>query len=199
MPTTVSNGTSIGARLWIPSFRYVGAELNYRGVSYSVDPQPLCAGLGRPCAGAAPVGDFVSDLRVLGLARYYFDAGSSTFHVGARLGYDGQSIRKWSVANNAINPENGWVSGLGVGAELGAEIGSKVNLGAAFTEGLAGGGTPSSTQLNIDFGYTIVPHLFLGLGYELNVRSFDLESNDQPVAQIADRMHAGSLSVGVEF
>ena len=127
--------------------------------------------------------------------------GSSTLHLGARLGYTMTDVHVYQASATTIDPNDFFVSGLGVGAEFGADIGPKFSMLFAFTEHLGGFTSPYNTQLNLNLSYALTDHLYLGAGYELSARKFEIGSVDSSgaVGEIQDKLNAGSLFMGVQF
>ncbi|HNC95961.1 MAG TPA: hypothetical protein PKW90_07540, partial [Myxococcota bacterium] len=92
-----------------------------------------------------------------------------------------------------------FISGLGLGAEVTADIGPKFGVGLNFTEYLAGGSTPYNSELGLDLTYSLTDFLYLGLGYEFQSRNIELSENDSPSGEIKDSSHVAKLGVGVQF
>lgn len=199
MPTSIAQGGGISARFFIPGFRYVGVDGALRVNAYSVAPQALCEGLGQPCPSADPIGDQLINAHILAVGRYVVDLGGTTLGAGVRLGYGGGSVRTWSASETAIDPGTLFISGLGVGAEVTADIGPKFGLGVNATEYLAGGSTPYNTEIGVDLSYSFTEMLFAGLGYEAQFRSIELVEGDSPSGEISDSSHVVKLGVGVQF
>lgn len=200
MPTSIAQGGGINARFFVPGFRYVGVDAGLRANVYSVAPQALCEGLGQPCPSAGAIADQLLNVHVLAVGRYVVDVGSTTIGVGARIGYGGSTVRTWSVPDaTSIDPGTLFISGLGLGAEVTADIGPKFGVGLNFTEYLAGGSTPYNSELGLDLTYSLTDFLYLGLGYEFQARNIELSENDAPSGEIKDSSHVAKLGVGVQF
>ncbi len=183
----LSQGFNVNGRLWLPMVKYVGAEVQVKSSRYSLDPAPLCAALGRPCADAELVGDWVTDVRGLVVGRYPFESGSSQFWVGARAGYDLSDVQAIQSKSNSVDLTQVAISSLAVGAELGANVGPKLFFHTDFTEYLAGGTTPFDTTFNVEGGYAFLPNVYFSIAYDLGFRKIDvLDANNNKVGEVTD-------------
>lgn len=183
----LSQGFNVNGRVWLPMVKYVGAEVQVKSSRYSLDPAPLCAALGRPCADAALVGDWVTDVRGLVVGRYPFEAGASQFWIGARAGYDLSDVQAIQSKQNSVDLTQVPISSLAVGAELGANIGPKLFFHTDFTEYLAGGTTPFDTTFNVEGGYAFLPNVYFSIAYDLGFRKIAvLDTNNNKIGEVTD-------------
>lgn len=197
--TATAQGVELNVRAFQPSFRYLGLEGGYRAVHYAVDPSALCQKLGRPCEDASAVGDWVTDLHFLGLARYPFESGNNLYWAGARLGYAFGDVEGIQATDNTIDFPQFRVNGLALGAELGVEIGSKLFFTPAFTEYLAGGSAPYDTVFTAELGYALIDQLYVSAKYEMSARKISvLDGASNKVGEISDSLNALTLSVGTQ-
>lgn len=199
-----AQGLQVAARAWVPSLPYIGADVEVRAGRYTLDPAPLCTKLGRPCADAGAVGDWLVEAHVLAAGRYPFDVGASQFWIGARAGWSQSDMQAYKVVNNAIELEQLPISSLAVGPEVGAEIGENVFLHTYFLESLAGGTNPYNTQFGVDGGYTFGSgggmRPYVSAAYDFSVRKLGvLNSGGDQVGELQDTQHAVTISAGVSL
>jgi len=195
-----TTGVTLNARYFQPNFRYLGLEGALRVTSYAVDPTPLCAGLGKPCDGTPSVADALVDLHLLGVARYAFDTGNSMFWAGARIGYGYGDVQGISATDTTIDFPQFKVNALGLGAELGGEIGDRLLVQAGFTEYLAGGGSPYDTTFGLELAYSLTDLVYLSGAYDLSARKVSVLDNDNnKVGEISDTLNVGTISVGISL
>ena len=198
-----ANGFQAAARAWIPGLPYVGIDAEIHAGRYTIDPAPLCAKLGRPCADAEEVGDWLVESRILAAGRYPFDVGASQFWIGGRVGWSQSDVQAYKVVNNKIELDQLPISSLALGPELGVEIGQHVFLHTYFLESLAGGTSPFNTQFGVDGGYAfgtgaVAP--YVSAAYDFSVRKLDvLNSGGEQVGELQDSQHAVTVSVGVQL
>ncbi|MDP2316029.1 MAG: invasin domain 3-containing protein [Pseudomonadota bacterium] len=199
-----AQGFQAAGRLWVPGIPYLGANAELRVGRYTLDPAPLCAELGRPCADAEPVGDVLLDAKVLVAGRYPFDVGASQFWVGAQAGWSQSDVQAYKVVNNAIELDQISISSLAIGPEVGVEIGKNVFLHTYFLEHLAGFTTPYNTQFGVDGGYAfgdgsgLAP--YVSGAYDFSARKVAVEnSGGESVGEVSDGQHAITISVGIQL
>ncbi len=195
----MSQGFGLNARVWVPGVPYLGAEVQGKSTRYSLDPTALCAALGRPCADVGNVGDWVTDIRALGVGRYPFAAGKSQFWVGARVGYDTSDVQAIQASATSVDLTQKWIHSMAVGAELGANVGERVFFHTDFTEYLAGVTTPWCTTFNVEGGVAFLPNMYASVAYDLSIRKIDvLDDTDQKIGEVSDveGVTGGNLPVG---
>lgn len=197
---SLAPGGAALVRAWIPGFRWAGVEASFKTTTYAINPEPLCAEIGRPCTGSPAIADYVSAGRVLALGRYAFDAGNTQIWIGGRVGYSAADVQAIQVAGDELKFPQLVVSSLALGAEVGAEIGERLFVSTALTEDLAGGGTPWSTQFGVDLGYAFTQNVFAAVGYDLTVRRISvLDEGNEKVGQLEDLANAALLSIGFQL
>ena len=113
-PNATSLGADVGARLWASD--YFGVDARVRATFHGVTADVF---------GGAVAPDTLMLVEAHGLARYPFQAGSSQFHVGARLGVGMADFIYYtgSVDSGTVEYSNFLVPELDVGAEIGALVG----------------------------------------------------------------------------
>ncbi|MFZ5482423.1 MAG: Ig-like domain-containing protein [Myxococcota bacterium] len=206
-PTAISfeepipaQGFSGSARVWVPTFRYVGADVGVSFARYSLDPAPLCAKLGRPCEDAGLQEDWIGQARVLAAARYPFEVGASEFSVGARVGWSMSDVQAYLKEKDSIKLEQIWINSLALGPEVHAEIGESLFFQTYFLEHLAGGSSPFDTQFGVTAGYAFVDNVYAAVAYDLSIRKVSVaNASEEPIGEIADRLHGATLSVGFQY
>ncbi|MSP56377.1 MAG: hypothetical protein EXR69_12360 [Myxococcales bacterium] len=183
----VSQGGTVTALAFVPGVKYVGGELALRGIRYSLDPTALCEALGRPCADSAAIANWVTDVRLVGVARYPFESGKSQFWVGARVGGALNNVLVIQAAKNKLNLTPIAIGSLALGAELGANIGSKVFFRTDFTEYLAGFTAPYTHSFNVEGGFAFLPNVYASVAYDLSIRKIDvLDKSGNKIGEVSD-------------
>lgn len=197
---SVAPGFQANLRMWSPGFAYAGVDVGVGTSTYSIDPAPLCAELGRPCDGAAAQTDWVNRAHAWLLGRYPFEVGANRYWLGARVGYAVADLQAIQVSGDELLLPQLPVNGLALGVEVGADVGTKLFLGAGFTETLAGGSTPWDTAFDAEVGYAFLDNVYASLAYNLSLRNISvLDAGNEKIGEIADASNAGVLSVGVQF
>lgn len=184
-------GAQLGARAWFVD--YFGASATFRSTYYAIQAAQF----------NEPAPDWLYDADVSLHARYPFDVGSDQFWLGAKAGYRYNDFLLFTGCLDdgcTVNFEALGVHGLGVGGELGAEIGPFF-LVAAYTHGLANFATPYSSTVDVDLGWAFVEHVFADIGFSSSSRSVTLEGADSGVTrgEIADSQLVFRGGVGVQF
>lgn len=183
----VSQGVNVNARAFVPGVKYVGGELSVRGTRYSLDPTSLCEALGRPCADSAAIGNWVTDARLVGVARYPFESGKSQFWVGARVGGALSNVLAIQATESKLNLTPIEIGSLALGAELGANIGTRVFFHTDFTEYLAGFTSPFTTAFNVEGGFAFLPNVYVSVAYDLAIRKIDvLDDAGNKIGEVSD-------------
>jgi hypothetical protein len=198
-----AQGFQVAGRVWVPGLPYLGANVEVDAGRYTLDPAPLCQELGRPCANAEPVGDWLVDAKILAAGRYPFDVGGSQFWVGAQAGWSQSDVQAYKVVDNAIELDQLAISSLAIGPEVGVEVGKNLFFHAYFLEHLAGFTTPFNTEFGVDGGYAfgdgtgLAP--FVSAAYDFGARKVAVEnSGGDSVGEISDSQHAVTISVGIQ-
>ena len=184
-----------------------GAELAFRGWFldyFGIDASTRLTAwsLQADAFGSATVPDQIVDVNALAIARYPFAVGDDHFWVGARAGYQGSDILYFSGSFEAGAAEyrSLYVQGLGLGGELGAEVGDLYihgNLDARFV------GVSRLLGLGVDahVGYDITDFLFADLGFGYRDRQVTVlgELSENEVGELSDRQILGRIGVGYRF
>ncbi|MCO4746451.1 MAG: Ig-like domain-containing protein [Proteobacteria bacterium] len=190
-PNAMSLGFDVDARAWF--IKYIGAEVHVRSTFHGVQ--------------AAVFGDQVApDTLMLveahGLARYPFQAGSNSFHIGARAGVGVSDFIYYSgdADGGVVDYANFVVPSLDLGAEIGAQIGD-LGLLAGFTEGLAYFSVPSRTSIDIGATYDITDPIFIHAGFGVQSRKLPVIGNNTGDEQgvITDGQLQGTIGAGIAF
>jgi hypothetical protein len=199
--SSLSYGGHVQGRAFLPMFKYVGLEADFRGTTYSLNPVPLCAALESECPNEPLVSDTVLATRVVGIGRYAWDSGANQFGVGGRVGWGVSDVQIFTVkGGQEITLDQIYINSLAVGAEFTADVGKSLFFVGSFTEHLAGGGAPYNTEAQLEVGYAFLPFLYGSLSYDLSMRAIEIENRDgNKVGQITDSLHGGALSLGLQL
>jgi hypothetical protein len=184
-------GAQLGARAWFVD--YFGASATFRSTWYAIQ----AANFNEP----AP--DWLYDADVSVHARYPFDVGDDQFWLGAKAGYRYNDFLLFTGCFDdgcIVSFEALGVHGLGVGGELGAEVGPFFLLGG-YTHGLANFSTPYSSTVDVDLGWAFVEHVFADIGFTSSSRSVTLQGADSGLTrgEIRDSQLVFRGGVGVQF
>ena len=197
---SLTHGFSVGGKVWLPMVKYLGADVALSSSRYGLDPSGLCAALGKPCADSSTVSDWVTDFSAVVVGRYPFEAGANQFWVGGRVGFDTTDVQAIQSKKASVDLTQIGVNSLAVGAELGANIGPKVFIQTDFTEYLAGGSAPFDSTFNVAGGYAIIDHLYVGLAFDMALRSIDILSSDGvKIGEVSDSQFGGTASIGIQY
>jgi len=167
-----TSGFAADASVWLDALRipYVGAEVDARFNRYTTT---------WPNQGESEIPDWVPYITALGKARYPFASGGSQFHVGAKAGLlygDFITYRKGG-ADDQLVYEPLPLAGLGLGAELGAELSPGVFINAGILEGLRGASI-FSTNIDLEVGYDLDFGGYVSAGYQLSRRSIPVVAGE---------------------
>ena len=88
--------------------------------------------------------------------------------------------------------------GLGLGAEIGADIGEKFYLHGGVSEGLAYFSLPYVTTVDFNAGYQITPAFFVDLGIASSTRKIKVVGTQSglDLGELTDGQVMGKLGVG---
>ena len=165
-------GFAADASVWLDALNvpYVGAEVDARFTRYTTT---------WPNQSTSEIPDWVPYITALGKARYPFASGGSQFHVGAKAGLlygDFITYRKGGD-NDQLIYEPLPLAGLGLGAELGAELSPGVFINAGIVEGLRGASI-FATNIDAEVGYDLPFGGYVSAGYQLSRRSIPVVAGD---------------------
>jgi len=186
-------GFEVDARAWLPSLPYLGAHVQARSQHYSIATSVF--------DGKAE--DWLTDIRVDLNGRYPFAVGADEFWVGAKAGFRYSDILLFEgCLTNGCTVTYSQVAlpGLGVGPEVGAEIGP-LFFTAAYELDLANFTTPYASAIDANIGYSFLEHVFADVGFGWNQRTLLLQSADtgEDRAELSDGALMIDLGVGVAF
>ncbi|MFK7927971.1 MAG: hypothetical protein AB8H79_07265, partial [Myxococcota bacterium] len=138
------------------------------------------------------------DLRV----RYPFQSGDNTFWVGARAGYHGGDVLYFTgrVSESQAQFQSLYVQGLGVGGEIGAEVG-KVYVQGDISARLLGVNKFLGIGANGHAGYNVTDELFVDVGLAVQTRDVIVvgETSGSELGQLNDSLVSGRFGVGIRF
>jgi hypothetical protein len=207
LPATLSVGgpdggapaTPVGAegdaRVWLDAVGvpYVGFHGQVRGAAYSIASE----------AFSNAASDVLWNGSLDAVGRYPFELGGHQYWVGAKAGFqygDFLTFLGDLTPGSTIRFLGLEVPGMGVGPELGADIGP-VHVIAGYTLGLARGSQPYSNAVDLEVGWAPVEHLFLSGGLSTVTRGALLTGADSGLDRgtIDDASLAFKLGVGVSL
>lgn len=145
------------------------------------------------------VKDVLANVEVDLLGRYPFEAGGNAFWVGGKLGFHYNDFVMFTGcvdASCAIGYEAVTVPGIGLGPEVGAELGA-LHLLAGYTAGFASL-RPYAHGVDLNAGYEFLDGVFADLGFSALTRSVVLQGADSGIDRgvITDSQIMGKLGIG---
>lgn len=205
LPTTLAVGSGNGGGPASP----IGAEFDLRawgdvaGVPYvGVHAQTRFSRYGVQAAAFNGVARDVLPSVILDVAgRYPFDLQGNRYWVGATAGFhytDFLSYRGCLDPGCQVRTEPINVAGLGLGAELGAEIGDLFAVGG-YKLGLARASQPYANAIDLNVGYSFIDHAFADLGLGLLTRRILLEGTESGLERGELRDSQLMVELGVGF
>jgi Bacterial Ig-like domain (group 1) len=182
-------GLALSARAFLPGMDWLGGQIGLRTGYYSVEIAEF----------DEPVPDWVTDFEALVVARYPFVVGSTQLHVGGRAGLGANDFVVYKLEQENGTPfltyEPLAIPSLDLGAEIGADFGTKAFLVAGITAGLANASDYYSTEVDFAGGYNFYKGL---LGYvNLGVSTRDSTVWVIPEDTDVDRREVGTLKDGL--
>jgi hypothetical protein len=193
------NATPMGfeadARVWLPFFPYIGAQVHYRAAYYGVTASIF---------GDQVAQDALHDLRIGALGRYFFDVDQTRFHAGARVGLLVNDFIYFSEEDDGGNVTYRYdtliVPSLGLGGELGVDVWRFYAILGADAQ-LAYGSNPFGWAGDLTVGYDVIDHFTIDLGVETMHRRIDVVGADSGVVRgtLSDHLWLARAGVGVEF
>jgi hypothetical protein len=193
---TWQNGFGVDVAAWgdelpVEFGKYLGAEAEFRMAAYRV----------RWPGSSAVITDWVPQLRVNVMARYPFSAGIGDFYLGIKAGVLYGDFVTYLQGDTEGTIEFGplGLPGLGLGAEIGADLmDGDLHFQAGLLQGLRGR-LPYSTNVDLEISYQVLDSMFVHAGYALTVQSIPVLTNasDEPIGTLSDR--SSLLSVGVGY
>lgn len=203
LPATIAVGGAQGGSPALPQggelgvrgfyHRYLGVDVGFRFSSWSLTADEF---------GGASAPDTIFDLNADLIGRFPVEVGDDHFWVGARVGYAGSDILYFtgSFTDDQINYQSLYVQGLGLGGEIGGEIGD------LYVTGAIGGRMVGASQwlgLGVDahVGYDITEQLFVDFGFGYNNRSVTVlgETSGAELGELTDAQTSGRFGVGIKL
>ncbi|MCB9689556.1 MAG: hypothetical protein H6735_31250 [Alphaproteobacteria bacterium] len=171
---------------------WVGAHGQIRAAGYTITSS----------AFNGPASDMLINAELDLLLRYPFQVGRDQYWVGAKGGFHDNDFMVFTGCLEPgcqvkFEPVN--VTGLGIGAEIGADVADRLHLIAGYTLGLAGGTDPYANAIDLDVGYEAIDRVFFGLGFTSISRSVVLEGADSglPRGTLTDANMIFKLGAGI--
>jgi hypothetical protein len=137
------------------------------------------------------------------VGRYPFGLGGDTVWVGAKVGYQYSDLLTFQgdlTPGSTVRFVGVPVHGLGLGPEVGAELGP-VHLVAGYALGLAGGTRPWSNTVDVEAGVELVDHLFVATGLTTVSRDAELAGGESGLTRgtVDDASLQFKLGVGLSL
>ena len=186
-------GFEVAVRGFVPSVPYIGWNVSYRLARYSVSNSTF----------DAPAKDSLHNVRAEAVGRVPIKLGDNSMHVGVSAGFRMDDIVTFSGCLDPLCEviyEPVLLPGLGVGAEVGAEVWKLYGL-LSYTQGFAYATVPYANQVDLNLGFQITKNIFVDGGFGFVYRKVTLEGQDSGIArgEIRDRHYLGTVSVGASF
>jgi hypothetical protein len=177
-----------GDSLGVP---YVGVHGQARFSRYGVQAE----------AFGGTANDILPSVNIDVLGRYPLDLAGDRYWVGAKAGFhytDFLSYQGCLEPGCQVRTTPVPVAGLGLGGELGAEIGPLYVVGG-YTLGLANASKPYANAVDLNVGYAFVDHFFADLGFGMLTRQVVLQGTESGLDRGALTDSQLMLELGVGF
>ncbi len=193
-------GGHLQGRVFLPMFRYVGAEADFSAVSYSLDPKPLCEALENECSDEGLVPDTVLSTRVVAIGRYV-TPGTTRFGFGGRVGWGISDVQTFSIkGGQEIQLDQLNINSLILGGELSLDASDRLFAVLSYSHHLAGGSQPWNHDIDAEVGYAFLPWLYASVAYDGAFRVIGIENNaGDAVGELTDSTNGGVLSLGFQL
>lgn len=186
-------GAELDVRGWLEDVPYFGFHGLLRISSYAIN-TPIFQ---------EPAPDTLYNVQLEAAGRYPFALGGDQFWVGGKAGFHyNDFIHFTGCLEAACDVE--WAPlplwGLGLGAELGAEVADLFFI-AGYTHGLAYFSVPYASYVDVDLGYQLHQNGYVSLGFSTAVRKVALNGKDSGLERgtLADQQLIFTLGGGVSF
>jgi hypothetical protein len=185
-------GIELDARAWFDEadLEWLGVHGRVRTTWYAIEADLF----------QTPATDQLIDVELDLLARYPVELDSDRFWAGARVGfrYDDFVLFEGCLEPDcALSYTAVGVPGLGLGPEVGAELGRLFVVGG-YSFGLANFSQPFSHSVDLDLGVHVVDSVFVDLGFTSASRRVQLRGVDSGIVrgEVRDSQMIGRLGVG---
>ncbi len=185
-------GLELDGRLYLDDLElpYLGFHGSVRATWYAIEADLF----------AVPATDQLLDVEADLLLRYPFDSGSDRFWVGGRAGfrYDDFILFEGCLEPSCVLEYSAvGVPGLGLGPELGAEVG-RLFLVGGYSFGLANFSQPYSHSVDLEVGVHVVKTVYVDLGFTSLSRRVELRGAETDLlrGEVSDSQMIGKLGVG---
>ena len=153
-------------RVFIPGADFLGAMGRIRGASYAIDSDVF----------SDPAEDWLVNGAAYLLLRAPLSLGNDRLWFGGRGGYrydDVMFFRGCTDPGCTIDFDGLGLPGLGLGGEVGAEIGRFSFIGG-FEQGLAQGNVPHSQSIDLHLGVEVARPMLIDVGFVTDTRTMPL-------------------------
>lgn len=190
-------GLHLQGRVWLPMFEYVGADVRFRTVNWSIN---------LPEGFNEPVSDWNSNLDVNLLGRYFYDVNETTrLHVGARVGFDTNDFLYFTQSDAAedgsfsINYQQLTVPfNTSFGGELGAEVGPVFGI-VGYEAGFSDFSGLYSADVDVELGYEIGPAFIRAQFGRFGRNTPVYNDGDQEVGTLTDTLTTFGIGGGFQM
>ena len=177
-----------GDRAGLP---YLGVHGQFRFTSYGIEAPAL----------QGEVGDALYNASLELLGRYPFDLAGDRYWVGGKVGFQ---YNDFLLFQGCLDPgcevtfDPLSAPGLGLGAELGAEL-AELFLVAGYTGGIVRGSQPYANAVDVNVGYGFLENIYADLGFSVLSRTVRLVGIDSGLERgsLTDSQMMFKLGVGV--
>lgn len=186
-------GVEANLRGFLPMFRYLGLDANFRYSRYDVESASF----------SEPAVDNLFALRADLVARAPIAVKANEVSIGARVGFrydDFITFRGCTDPGCVVSYEPLAVPGLNTGLELGAEF-WHMYLIAKGDVGFGYGTAFYAANADLNLGWNITRHVLIDLGFGYQWRNASMEGADSGIlrGELSDQQIMGTVGAGFSF
>lgn len=188
-------GFEFAGRAWMPDLPYVGVVGNFRTQWYAISSGAF--------SNDAP--DWLYDVNLQAAGRYPFDVGADQYWVGGKAGFHYDDFMIFTGCLDAgcqVNFDPLPMAGLGLGAEVGAEIdAANLYFIAGYNHALARFSVPYMNGVDANVGMAVVENVNVDAGFSWINRKIGLDGNEsgERRGELSDSQIVFKLGVGFEM
>jgi len=201
LPNAPTTGGEFSASAWLPDMAFIGASAKVSMLSYVAE-WPSAVEGGAP----TEINDFVPVVQGAVAARYAFSEGDVNVYAAGKLGFQYSDFMRYTWAGQAgsqtsVSYKALAAQGLTFGAEIGGDtLSGDLFFSAGYTAGLLGS-APYSHTVDLEAGYSVLPNVFAGLGFNLFTREITLSDSASgfELGTLSDNGWSLSASAGYQY